>query len=163
QRNKADYQARPDSVEAVRSAQLIEIIDLPIDSVASEREFVSGAPLLQLDHPPLETVYVRWRGHLYGPLQVSAKAAGEGRGWMLAFAPRQADHGVLKCPEAVLDRIPRDRRHDHLYADVSLNDRAPHHWDSIKHTCKYHLVRAEDFRQVIPPEAPRLVLESSAA
>src|SRR5437016_4845139 len=66
---KARYQVRVESVEAARSTQLTEIVELEPDEVADPRELVSQGHPLTVDHPPLDVVYVRWRGGLYGPLK----------------------------------------------------------------------------------------------
>jgi hypothetical protein len=160
---KARYQVRVESVEAARSSELTEILQVAPDQVADVRELVSQAHPLTVDHPPLDAVYVQWRGQLYGPLRTTVVAAREDEGlWTIHLSPTQQDSSVYQMPDTVLAKLPPGRVHQ-IDVDVSLDNRPP--YDSWKrpHRCHYSLVPREDFRSVIPADATRLVLENEQA
>ena len=48
---------------------------------------VSHAHPLTIDHPPLDLVYVRWRGTIYGPLRTAATARAEDGNWSVRAEP----------------------------------------------------------------------------
>jgi hypothetical protein len=161
---KAYYQIQADSVEAIRPAQFVEVLDLPPDRIAEARELVSRPRLLVADHPPLEQVYARWRGHLFGPLRVSSEAIHSSGDWAVTFSTARPDNIVLQIPEDALKRVPPG--HDHRFrVEVSLTNKAPYHphKNRLTHLCQYRLIPADDFRGLIPPGVPQLQLESNQA
>ncbi len=161
--DKAHYQIRVESVDAARSSQLVEILELFPDEFLDVRELASKAHPLTVDHPPLDQVYVRWRGHLYGPLKTTAAPARDREGlWTVHLAPAQPDSSVLQVPDDVLGKVPSGRCH-RAEVEVSLNNFPTYHHFSQTHLCRYFLIPHEDFRAVIPPAATRLVLENEPA
>jgi hypothetical protein len=160
---KARYQVRVESVEAARPAELTEVLPVAPDQIGDVRDLVSQAHPLTLDHPPLDLVYVSWRGHLYGPLRTTVVSAREDEGlWTVQLGTSQQDSNVLQMPDTALAKLAPGLVH-HIDVDVSLDNRPP--YDSWKrpHRCHYFLVRREDFQSVIPADAPRLVLENEQA
>jgi hypothetical protein len=159
---KARYQVRVDSVESTRSSQLTEILELAPDEVADARDLVSRSHPVTIDHPPLDVVYVRWRGHLYGPLRTAATARAEDGNWTVQLSPSQPESSaVLQVPDTGLAELPHDRAH-HVEVDVSLTNRPP--YQSYRtHHCRYFLVPREEFQALIPATATRLVLETEQA
>jgi hypothetical protein len=159
---KARYQVRVDSVEAARSTQLTEILEALPDEVADARDLVSKAHGVTVDHPPLDVVYVRWRGHLYGPFRTAATSRAEDGHWTVHLSPSQPDSAVLQVPDAGLARLPPDRAH-RIEIDVSLNNYPTYHYLHRGHVCRYFLIPPRDFQSLIPPGATRLVLEDEQA
>jgi hypothetical protein len=158
---KARYQVRVDSVEAARSSQVTEILELPPDELADARDLVSQAHPLTTDHPPLDVVYVRWRGHLYGPLRTSATSRAEDGNWTVQLSPSQPDSAVLQIPDGALGKLAPDRVR-RVEIEVSLTNRPPYQTYRT-HTCRYVLVPHQDFQALIPAGAMRLVLENEQA
>src|ERR1700722_4104673 len=62
---KAWYQVKVDSVEPVKSADLVEVVTAAAGWANEPRDIVARDRPLLLDHPPMEQVYVAWDGHLY--------------------------------------------------------------------------------------------------
>jgi hypothetical protein len=161
---KAYYQIQADSVEAVRPSQFVEIIDVPPDRIAEARELVSRPRLLVLDHPPLEQIYARWRGNLYGPFRATVEPVQSSGEWALGFGAARPDNVVLQIPDSALQRLPAG--HDYKFkVEVSLTNKAPYHphKNRLTHQCQYRLVPADDFRGIIPPTVAQLQLESNQA
>jgi hypothetical protein len=158
---KARYQVRVDSVEATRSSQFTEILELLPDELTDARDLVSQAHHVTVDHPPLDVVYVRWRGHLYGPLRTAATSRAEDGHWTVHLSPSQADSAVLQVPDTGLAQLPRDRVHQ-VEVDVSLTNRPPYQ-SNRAHVCRYFLVAREHFQGLIPAAPTRLVLENEQA
>jgi hypothetical protein len=161
--DKAHYQVRVESVEPARSAQLTEILELLPDEIKDVRELASQAHPLTVDHPPLDQVFVRWRGHLYGPLRTTASPSRDRDGlWLVQLSPAHPDSYVLQVPDQVLGKVPSGRSH-HIDVDVSLNNYPPYHHFRQAHLCRYFLIPREDFQAVVPAASPRLVLENEQA
>jgi hypothetical protein len=160
---KARYQVRVESVEPAKSAQLAEILELLPDEIHDVRELASQAHPLTVDHPPLDQVYVRWRGNIYGPLRTAALPAREKEGmWLVHLTPANLDSTVLQMSDEVLGRIPSGRGH-HIEVDISLNNYPIYHFRNQAHLCRYFLIPREDFQAVVPAGATRLVLENEQA
>jgi len=158
---KARYQVRIDSVEAARSSQITEILELLPDELADARDLVSRNHSLTVDHPPLDVVYARWRGQLYGPLRTTASARADDGHWTVHLSPSQPDSAVLQIPDGALGQLDPRRVH-HPEVDVSLNNRPP--YQSYRtHLCRYFLIPREEFQKIIPVAAARLVLENEQA
>ncbi len=158
---KARYQVRIDSVEAARSTQITEILELQPDELADARDLVSRNHPLTVDHPPLDVVYVRWRGQLFGPLRTTASARADDGYWTVHLSPSQADSAVLQVPDGALGQLDPLRVH-HPEVDVSLTNRPP--YQSYRtHLCRYFLIPREEFQKIIPVTAARLVLENEQA
>jgi hypothetical protein len=158
---KARYQVRIDSVEAMRSSQFTEVLELLPGELADARDLVSQSHALTVDHPPLDVVYVRWRGHLYGPFRTAATSRADDGQWTVHLSPSQPDSAVLQVPDGGLATLPRDRV-QRIEVDVSLTNRPP--YQSYRtHLCRYFLISREDFQSLIPAGATRLVLENEQA
>ena len=158
---KARYQVRVESVETARSTQVTEILELLPDEVGDARDLVSRNHALTVDHPPLDVVYVRWRGQLYGPLRTSASARADDGHWTVHLSPSQPDSAVLQIPDTALAQLDPQRMH-HFEVDVSLTNRPP--YQSYRtHLCRYFLIPREEFQKIIPVAAARLVLENEQA
>jgi hypothetical protein len=161
--DKAHYQVRVESVEAARSTQLTEILELLPDEIGDVRQLASQSHPLKVDHPPLDQVFVRWRGSLYGPLRTTASPARDREGmWLVQLAPAHPDSSVLQLPDDVLGKVPSGRSH-RVEVDVSLNNYPTYHRFSQAHLCRYFLIPREDFQAVLPAGATRLVLENEQA
>jgi hypothetical protein len=152
---KSWYQVNVDSIEPARPTKIVEIVRAPGNWVADQREIVSSSCLIALDHPPLEKVYLDWRGHLYGPLKTSA-SLGQG-GWNVSFAPDHAENLVNKIPEVALNKLPSGKLHE-ITVHVSFDDRAVDATD-MAHDCTFRLVRASDFSKWVEKDGTSIVLE----
>jgi hypothetical protein len=158
------YQAQVDRIEPVRPTQLIEVLQAPPDWVSEARQIIGRHQTLELDHPPLEQVYVSWQGCLYGPLRPApAGQGGDGVGgsWRVHFSTVSSDHAVHKIPIAALQHIPAGAQH-RLCVEVSLVDRPPSQVSNT-HPCSYHLFLASAFEQMVAANPGRVVLESDEA
>ncbi|MBC8867862.1 MAG: hypothetical protein H8E44_00500, partial [Planctomycetes bacterium] len=159
---KAHYQVGADSVEQLRSRNYVEILDIPPESIGEPRDLVSKRGVITSDHIPADEIYANWRGLLFGPFRVRTEAADTLEGqWLVSFVPVQSDSSVLQIPEQVLSDVPAWKNH-RIGIEVSLDNQSVH--DSSRlHNCQYHLVEAEAFRESIPPETPRIVLQTDDA
>src|SRR5262249_20135706 len=120
---KAWDQVKIDSVETARTAELVEVIAAPNDWAAEPRDLIARDRPLAIEHPPLEQAYVSWQGHLYGPLRATT-SPDDGGAWRVHFSTVNADHSVMKIPEAGLGRLPAAGQH-HLHVAAPLSDVAP--------------------------------------
>jgi hypothetical protein len=161
--DKAHYQVRVESVDAARPGELVEILELFPDEIKDVRELVSQAHPLTVDHPPMDQVYVRWQGNIYGPLRTTTTPSRDRDGaWLVQLTPAHPDSSVLQVPDQTLGKVPSGRSH-HVEVEVSLNNFPTYHHFSQTHLCRYFLIPQEVFRAVIPAGATRLVLENEQA
>lgn len=159
QRGKSHYQARIDSVELLRERDYVEIIDVPLEAISDARGLVAKRRLVTTDHPPMGTIFVRWRGSLFGPLRTTSEPAGsDSSHWYISLASCQDDNGVLCVPAEVLSKVPAWKNHK-IQVEVS-GDSHPIHESSQLITCGYHLVEADAFREVVTPKASTIVLQT---
>lgn len=159
---KAHYQIVVDSVEQLRSRNYIEILDVPPERIGQPRDLVSKRGVLTSDHIPADEIYANWRGSLFGPFRVKTEVADAAEGqWLVTLVPVQSDSSVLQIPDEMLSDIPAWKNH-RIDVEVSLRDQ-PVHESSRLHTCRYHLVEADAFREYVPPDAPRIVLQTDDA
>jgi hypothetical protein len=157
QPDKAHYQVVADSVEPLHSRDYIEIIDVAAQAIGNPRQLVSRKAQVVLDHVPVDQVFVRWHGQLYGPLRTQSDPDLSRDGhWRVGFTPAQADSVILEMPDTVLAKLPAGADHQ-LQAVVSLDNRPPAEV-STPHTCHYRLVAAREFQNVVPHDAQRIVL-----
>lgn len=156
---KAHYQAIVDTVEPLRDRDYIEIIDVPPEAIPDERALVSKRRIATVDHIPLDTVYVRWRGSLLGPLRAMTDVCeSDDSRWCISLATIQPDSTVLNLPEEMLSNVPAWSNHE-IEVEVSADTRGLHEAVLLK-TCRYHLVEASAFRDAVPTDAPSIVLQT---
>jgi hypothetical protein len=159
QKGTSHYQARVDSVELLRDRDYIEIIDVPPEAISDARGLVAKRHVATTDHPPMSTVYVRWRGSLFGPMRTIAELAGSDTSqWCISLATCQDNKGVLCVPEEMISSAPASTNHE-IHVDVS-GDSYPIHETVQLRTCRYHLVEAKAFRDAIRSEASTIVLQT---
>lgn len=159
EKGKAHYQAAVDTVEPLRDRDYIEIIDIPPEAAANERGLVSKHRLTSLDHPPMDTVYVRWRGTLLGPFRTATETH-EQDAWRycVSLVTCQPDDTVVCVPEDMLAHVPAWKNH-RVAVEVSRDNRPLHEAVHLA-TCRYHLVEAETFREAVPQDSPTITLRS---
>ncbi len=155
---KSWYQVRVESVEPARSDRLVEILDIPPNWLAEPGDIINRHRFLQVDHQPLDQVYLSWQGFLYGPFQTTNEPDGDSGKFRVRFATAPDDPAVLKIPELALQRVPAGRHH-RIRVEVSLVKQPPAKTANTK-ICIYHLVPVQDFRLAVTNSTTRLVLES---
>ncbi len=95
--DKAYYQVIPDSLDAVREDQFVEVLAVVSAQVTQARDIVLQSFSMIIDHPPCAIVYARWKDSLYGPLYASSELASPGR-HQLHLKPARDDRMVFELP-----------------------------------------------------------------
>lgn len=156
---KAHYQAMFDTVEPLRDRDFVEIVDIPPEAIADERGLVSKRRLAIVDHIPLDTIYVHWRGSLLGPFRAMTETCeSDDSRWYISLATSQTDNSVLNIPETMFSNVPAWNNHE-IEVEVSADTHAIHEALQLR-TCRYHLVEADAFRDAVPADAPSIVLQT---
>src|SRR5206468_1587302 len=101
--------------EAVRGGDLIEIVNVSKASIRTPRDLVVRDDLISLDHPPLDSIWVRCGESLYGPFR--AETPSEDRPWnydasrsssrpyQVRLETSPSDHSVYVVPESALHEL----------------------------------------------------------
>lgn len=95
--DKAFYQVVPDSLDAVREDQFVEILTVMSGQVAQARDIVLPSFSIVTDHPPCAIVYARWQDAIYGPLYASSAGTTHGKHLVHIRAARD-DRTVFEVP-----------------------------------------------------------------
>jgi len=157
------YQVEPESVDALRPKDMVEIVDLPTLKLQKIEDLVNRTDGVKLDHPPTYITLVRWKGKLYGPLRASSRHDEEGGGWRVSFTPDSPDSELLEIPaEAARDAAGEAAwTLDTEITHADQNPRAPRHDDVARTRCRYELIGAEAYDALMRGDYERLRLESA--
>lgn len=147
ERARSFYQIQVASAEQPSQDDVIEILTVGDNQIASVRELVNRSGAVRLDHPPTSTVLVRWRDHLYGPLRASAKASeGPSNHYVISFENPAADQTVLEMPATRLDAIApaKTRRFD---LELSGDNQPPYRTRELIR-CSYEVVVPVQYKEL---------------
>lgn len=156
---KDDYQAVADGIEALRPKDYVELLEVPPDAAQRQRELVTGATVVEIDHPPTDTVYLLWRGQVCGPFRTTShEKPGSPGTHAVSFATHNVDKTVISFPDSALRDLPKSADH-RLTVEVSLSTK---HVSEIwpRHSCTYRLISAGEFGRIIPKDARQVTLLS---
>ncbi len=149
----AQYQVVADSVEPLRGRDYVELLDVQAGSATKTRDFGRPSFRLSCDHVPLDTVYLRWRGSIFGPLKTSCEASDSmGRYWV-KFESQSSDNTILTFSSDCLDRIDK-KNQIRTSVQVAWEPRPLHESNKLA-SCSFNIIETESLEQVIPTNCPK--------
>jgi hypothetical protein len=154
----AQYQVVADSVEPLRGRDYVEILDVPAASATKPRDFVRPSFRLNCDHVPLDTVYLRWRGSVYGPLKTACKVSDSIGNYWIGLDSQSSDNTVLTFPAEHLDRVDK-KAQIRTSIQVAWENRPLHESNKLV-SCSFHIIETDSLEQVIPPNCERTSVSS---
>ena len=154
----AQYQVVADSVEPIRGRDYVEVLDVPAGAAAKPRDFGRPSFRLSCDHVPLDTVYLRWRSNVYGPLKANSEVSDAIGAYWIRFDSQSSDSSVLEFSADCLGKLAPSTQ---IKTSIQVAwEQRPLHESSKLASCTYHIVETESLEQVIPLNCPRVSILS---